>query len=154
MKNAKCTICNYVVKKSIKESSCCPQCGTDFTASTMEKRIMGASGTYTPEDKRFFGKMGMNASINLTDKRLLIIPEKLEGFNLTTVLTAVIINKMTSRYGIISIPLEQIKAVRDGKSGLIGKAIIIDTTNGKLLKIIVSKQKSWKEAIIKIAPNL
>lgn len=55
---------------------------------------------------------------------------------------------------VLSIPLEQIKAVRDGKFGLLQKAIIIDTTNGELLKITVPKRKEWKEAIINIAPNL
>lgn len=154
MKNAKCPICNYADKNSSEELSCCPRCGTDFSATVMEKKLMEAPGTYTTEDKQFFGKMSTNASIYLTDQRLLAIPTKLEGFNLTTALTATIINKMTNKYGVISIPLEQIKAVRDGKFGLLQKAIIIDTTNGELLKITVPKRKEWKEAIINIAPNL
>lgn len=154
MKNVKCPVCDYADNNPSEESACCPRCGTDFAGSPAEKKMMGAPGTYTTEDKQFFGKMGTNASISLTDRRLLAIPEKLQGFNLTTALTAAAVNKMTSKYGVISIPLEQIKAVRDGKFGLFGKAIVIDTTNGELLKITVPKQKEWKEAIINASPNL
>ena len=115
---------------------------------------MSALGTYTTEDKQFFGKLSTTAFIYLTDQRLLAIPEKLEGFNLKTTLIAAVVNKMTSENGVISIPLEQIKAVRDGKFGLLQKALIIDTTNDELLKITISKQNAWKEAIINAVPNL
>ena len=154
MKNAKCSVCDYSDNNPSKESSCCPRCGTDFTGNAVEKKLIAAPGTYTTEDKQFFGKMSTNASIYLTDRRLLAIPEKLEGFNLTTALTAAAVNKMTSKNGVISIPLEQIRAVRDGKFGLLQKAVIIDTINEELLKITVPKQKEWKEAIIDAAPNL
>ncbi len=154
MKNAKCPVCDYADNNRSEESMCCPRCGTDFTGNYVEKKLMAAPGTYTTEDKQFFGKMSTSASICLTDRRLLAIPEKLEGFNLTTVLTAAVVNKMTSKNGVISIPLEQIKAVRDGKFGLLQKALIIDTTNNELLKITVPKQKAWKEAIINTVPSL
>lgn len=151
MKPAKCPICDYT--DISQESSCCPRCGADFSESAPEKKQMSGPGTFTTEDKQFFGKMGTNATFYLTDRRLIAIPAKLEGFNLTTALTAAVINKMTSKYGVVSIPREQIKAVRDGKFGLLGKAIIIDTTDGELLKITVTKQKAWKEALSNMVPS-
>ncbi|WP_312939380.1 hypothetical protein [Oscillibacter sp.] len=154
MKNEKCLICDYVDENHSQETTCCPRCGTDFKGNTVENKLMSALGTYTTEDKQFFGKLSTTSYIYLTDRRLLAIPEKLEGFNLKTSLTAAIVNKMTSKNGVISIPLEQIKAVRDGKFGLLQKAVIIDTTNDELLKITVSKRKEWKEAIMNAAANL
>lgn len=153
MERKKCPICDHVDESASETPLCCPRCGTDFTGSAMEKRIMGAHGTYTTEDKQFFGKVSANAFICLTDRRLIAIPEKLEGFNKTTVLSAAVINKMTSKYGFISIPLNQIKTVRDGKFGLLAKAIIIDTADGGLLKITVPKQNDWKAAIINTVPS-
>lgn len=156
MKNKKCHICDYADNNPSENSSCCSQCGTDFTESTMEKKIMSSTyayGTYSTKDK-WLSTNAMPAFNCLTDRRLLSIPQKMEGHNLTTVLTSAIINKMTSKDGVISIPFDQIKSVRVGKYGLFRKAIVIDTTNGELLKITVSKQKKWREAIINLAPNL
>jgi len=92
---------------------------------------------------------GWDAFIYLTNKRLIILPTKLEGLGLTGMVTAAVYNKITSEHGLISLPFENMKAVKDGKFGLLVKALIIDTTDGELVKIKVSKRDEWKAAITK-----
>lgn len=154
MDTVNCPVCNHTCEASGGDRPCCPLCGADLNGSAAEKKQMEAPGTFTTEDKQFFGKMSTNATLYLTDRRLVAIPGKLEGFGLTSALTAAVVNKMTNEYGIVSIPLEQIKAVRDGKFGLLAKALVIETADGGLLKITVPKQKQWKEAITNAAPAL
>lgn len=154
MSVANCPVCEYVVINTYEEAVCCPRCGAELTEGNKEKKLMEAQGTYTSEDKQFFGKMSTNVTVYLSDRRLVVIPEKMEGFNLTTALTAAVVNKMTNKYGIVSLPLEEIKAVRDGKFGLFVKALVVDASNGELLKLTLPKRKEWKEALIGAAPNL
>lgn len=148
MKNATCPICDYENVNPGAAVSCCPRCSTDFTASSPEKKIRGASGMYE------VGRGSTNATVYLTDQRLLAVPEKLEGYGLSMVLTAAIVNKMRKKYSVISIALEQIKAVRLVKVGLVGNAIVVDTAEGEALRLRISKSKEWTEAIIAAAPNL
>ena len=49
----------------------------------------------------------------------------------------------------INCHITDIKAVRDGKMGLIMKGLIIDTIDGGLVRIKVSKRNQWKEIIVK-----
>ncbi len=91
--------------------------------------------------------MSANATIILTNQRFLVIPEKLEGFNRSTVLTASIMNKITSNYGVVSVPITMIKEVRDGKFGLLGKALIVETKEANVIKITAPKLKEWKEVL-------
>ena len=153
MSEIKCPLCGFAEQVPDGED-CCPRCGTRLTDGEGEKKLLEASGTFTTEDKQFFGKMSTSASIYLTDRRLLAIPEKLEGFNLRTGLTAAAVNKMTGQYGAISIPLEEIQAVRDGKFGLLQKALVVIAADGGVLKLTLPKQTQWKEAILAVAPNL
>ena len=104
MSEIKCPLCGFAEQAPDGED-CCPRCGTRLAGGEGEKKLLEASGTFTTEDKQFFGKMSTSASIYLTDRRLLAIPEKLEGFNLRTGLTAAAVNKMTGQYGAISIPV-------------------------------------------------
>lgn len=150
MKQAKviCPICAYREKSPDETLTHCPRCNTDLTGSDPEQKVREAPGTYTA------GKMGTNASIYLTDRRLLVVPEKLEGFNLTSVLTAAVVNKMTSKYGVVSVPLEQIWSVEEGKMGLLQKILIVVTADGEKIVLTLPKLKEWKEAIVNAAPNL
>ena len=150
MSEIKCPLCGFA-EQTPDGADCCPRCGTRLAGGEEEKKLLEASGTFTTEDKQFFGKMSTSASIYLTDRRLLAIPEKLEGFNLRTGLTAAAVNKMTGRYGAVSIPLEEIQAVRDGKFGLLQKALVVVAADGGVLKLPLPKQAQWKEAILAAA---
>ena len=143
MNHDPCPICGY----GEPAGDACPRCGADLTGASPEETRMEAPGTFTTEDKQFFGKLSTNATFYLTDRRLVAVPEKLEGHGLSMALTAAAVNKLTSAYGVVSLPLERITAVRDGKFGLLGKAIIVDTDGGDLLKITVAKQAQWKAAL-------
>lgn len=153
MEKITCPLCGCDVEITQEDATACPICGYALKEAVGEQKIMEAAGTYTTEDKQFFGKMGTNATLYLTDRRFLAIPTKLEGFNRTSVLTAAIINKMTSQYGVVSIPFDQIKAVREGKFGLLGKAFIIDTKDGELFKLTVHKQAVWMDALREAMPK-
>lgn len=136
-----CPICGYEDENPNEAVSHCKRCGTDLAASTLEKKVKEAHCYYT------FEKKSTNAIIFLTDQRFLAIPEKLEGRGLSMVLTATIVNKMRKKCGVISFPLEEIKAVKSCKVGLLGKEIVIESVNGEVLKISGCKQKDWIEAI-------
>lgn len=147
MKTTTCPICAYTLDDANDEIIYCPVCGTDLIKVNSEKIIRNSPGTYTMEDKQFFGKMSANATIILTNQHFLVIPEKLEGFNRSTVLTASIMNKITSNYGVVSVPITMIKEVRDGKFGLLGKALIVETKEANVIKITAPKLKEWKEVL-------
>ncbi len=89
------------------------------------------------------------AAVLLTDKRLIVIPTKLTGMGLAGVITASIVNKMTSKDGVISVPLIEISGIRDGKFGLLVKALIVDIKGGEgeLVKLTLPKREQWKQAI-------
>lgn len=105
---------------------------------------MGTHGTYSTKEKP---NLGSNAYVSLTDQRLVVVPEKLEGYGLTMALTAAVMNKMRSKYTMVSIPLDQIKEVREAKVGLLGREIIVEAKDGDFVKFRVSKQKVWVETI-------
>ena len=69
-------------------------------------------------------------------------------------LTAAVVNKMTSKYGVVSVPLEQIWSVEEGKMGLLQKILIVVTADGEKIVLTLPKLKEWKEAIVNAAPNL
>lgn len=147
MKTTTCPICAYTLDDTNDEIIYCPVCGADLTKANSEKIVKSSTGTYTMEDKQFFGKMSANATIILTNQRFLVMPEKLKGFNRSTVLTASIMNKITSNYGVVSVPITMIKEIRDGKFGLLGKALVIETKEADVIKITAPKLKEWKEAV-------
>jgi hypothetical protein len=88
----------------------------------------------------------MEASVYLTDRRVLVVPLKLQGYGLQGILTAAVYNKMTSKNGVISVPLSLVTGVRDGKFGFV-KALILDISDGGLLKITVPAREEWRAAI-------
>lgn len=145
MKKEECPICEQEYEETGdqgEEVTSCPRCGTDFNGS--EKKRMGAHGTYSTKEKP---NLGSNAYISLTDRRLVVVPEKLEGYGLAMALTAAITNKLRSKYTMVSIPLDQIKEAREVKVGLLGREVIVDTKDGDFVKFRVSKQKVWVETI-------
>lgn len=139
----KCHICSY----PNEQASFCALCGTDLAnPNTETKHLESIHGAlYSTVEKTMVA--GWDAFIYLTNKRLIIVPAKLKGSGLDGMLAAAIYNKMTSKAGVISIPFEHIKAVRDGKMGLLFKAIVVDTTDGEVVKIKVSKRDEWKAAL-------
>ena len=145
MENTVCHICDY----QNNQTTFCERCGSNLSNSNEETIVLKASpsATYATADK--MSSLRVNGFIYLTNKRLLIIPAKMSGFGLTSALTATVYNKMTTASGIISIPFEQMKLVRDGKFGLLVKALIIETTNGELVKMTLPKRNEWKDTIIK-----
>ena len=149
MKNATCHICGYQNEIPDGQACLCALCGTDLATPKLEITLLEdtRSATFATADN--MKTLGMEAHIYLTDKRLIIIPTKLQGLGLTGLLTAVVCNNMASGLSLFSIPYENMKSVRDGKFGLLVKALIVDTTDGELVKIKVSKRDEWKEAITK-----
>ena len=136
----------------------CVMCGADLSGSVIESTLMEskAAGSYATSDK--IGDIRKEAFIYLTDKRLIVIPADVNfsGINLTGALTAVaaktLWNKITSgQSSLISVPLENVKSVKDGKFGLLVKALIIETKDGELVKMTAPKLNEWKEAIAKAA---
>ena len=154
MKNVKCHICDHQNEIPDGQSPFCVRCGTDLTEPKVETKLMEdtKSARFATVDK--MSSPGVEAFIYLTDKRLIAIPAKLQGFGLTGMVTAAVYNKMTSDQGLISIPFENMKTVRDGKFGLLVKALIVDTTDGELLKMGLSNRNEWKEAITKAISSL
>ncbi len=150
MNSIQCHICGHVNEISEEQSAFCVQCGADLVDTKAEIKLMEASlYSYAIANKNIPGY----ATAYLTDKRLIVIPHKLEGFGLTGVITATIINKMTNKSGIISVPLNHVKSIKDGRFGLLLKAIIVDTIDGNPVKIAVPKRKEWKEVLIKSIKN-
>ena len=84
MKKEECPICEY--ENEGEEVTSCPRCATPFTGSTMEKKVMGAHGTYSTKERP---NLGCNAYVSLTDQRLVVVP---------MALTAAITNKLRSKY--------------------------------------------------------
>lgn len=135
-----CPICGYE-EDTNEEVTFCKQCGADLCANPMEKKVKEAHCYYK------YQKKTTNAMIFLTDQRFIAIPEKLKGRGLSMALTAVIVNKMREKCGVFSFRLEEIKEVRSNKVGLIGKEIVILSTDGVDLRISGCRQKEWIEAI-------
>lgn len=150
MKKMNCHICDYQGNEAQEgQPPFCVRCGADLSDPTLETKLMEAppSATYATADR--ITALRMQTSIYLTDKRLILVPAKLSGFGLAGVLTAATYNKMTTASGVISIPFENVKDVRDGKFGLLVKALIVDTTDGEMVKITAPKRNVWKDALMK-----
>jgi len=147
MKKISCHICEYENEIASEQSRYCAVCEADLANVEDEKRLLicDSNALYSTVEKSL--SAGWDAEIFLTTKRLIICPLKWQGFGLEAWLSASIYNKMTSNSALISIPLTDIKAVRDCKMGLIMKGIIIDTMDGGLVRIKVSKRNEWKEVI-------
>jgi len=155
MEILKCHICNHHVSEALSaQPTFCARCGADLANPETETKLKEAppSATYSTSDS--MTSLRKQAFIYLTNKRLILIPVKLQGFGLTSALTAMTYNKMTSKSGVISIPFENVKSIRDGKFGLFVKALIVDTTSNEMVKITVPKLNEWKETIIKNVNNL
>lgn len=153
---SKCHICDHENKSGGQDKAFCVRCGADLADPTVEHKIMehtnARTGTYATSDK--FSDIRKEAFIYLTNRRIIVIPASVEftGLNLAGALTAVgakaIYSKLTNgQPSLISLPLEDIKNVRDGKFGLLVKALIIETNSGDILKVTVSNQADWKNAI-------
>jgi len=151
MQHVTCHICACENEVPNERDSSCAMCDADLADSQSEVKLLEDThaALYNTVDK--FTAPGWEAFIYLTNKRLLVIPAKLKGSGLQGRLSAAVYNKMAGESDIISIPLANIKAVREGKFGLLMKALIIDTTDGGLLKIKVSKRNEWKDTIAKAA---
>ena len=153
MTNMTCPICEF--ENEDGQHSVCPICGVDLSNENAETKRMEAttSASFATSDR--MSDLRKEAFIYLTDKRLIVIPAdvKITGYGLKGALVAAAANaihrKMMNDVGVISVPLTDIKAVRDGKFGLLVKAIVIETTNNEIVKITVPKRNEWKEAITK-----
>lgn len=136
----KCLICGYDIDGTERV---CALCGAD--PSEPERKLLEAArSSYATADK--FTAVRMECYTYLTDRRLIIIPAKLEGYGLSGVLTAAVYNKMTSKSGVLSVPLGEIRNLRDGKFGFV-KALIAETNDGDILKFTVPKREEWRSAI-------
>jgi hypothetical protein len=142
MKKA-CPICGYEDNQAGQQETCA-LCGADFGGD--ERKLLEAPkrGSYATADK--LSAIRMEASVYLTDRRILVVPLKLQGYGLQGILTAAVYNKMTSKNGVISAPLSCVTGIRDGRFGLV-KALILDLNDGGLLKITVPAREEWKAAI-------
>jgi hypothetical protein len=78
-------------------------------------------------------------------------PAQVSG--LTGAVSAALYNSMYKDMGIVSIALKDVKSVRDGKFGLLAKAIIIEASGNEMVKFAVSKRNEWMEAIKKAVNN-
>jgi len=123
------------------------QCDADLTDSKSEIKLLEDThnALYSLVDKTM--SPGWEAYVYLTNKRLIVVPAKMRGSGLDGRLAAVVYNKITSKSGLVSIPLTDITAVRDGKMGLLMKALIVDVADGELVKIKVGGREKWREAI-------
>lgn len=152
MSYVKCHICYHNNTNKETMHIACERCAADLANPESEVRIAagGAYSTFSLADK----KGGPHqAELYLTNKRLLLIPLKLQGAGLSGILTAAVVNKMAP--GIISLPTEKIKAVRksQSKAGLFKKeTLVLDTADGQSLTINPTKRQlnQWIEALEKI----
>ncbi len=144
-----CHICGH----ENSEAADCAVCGANLAEPGSERVVLAAPlrATFATADK--ISAVAVNASAWLTDKRLVLVPLKLSGRGLTGMLTAAVVNKMTSKNGVVSLPLDCVTAVRDGRFGLLVQALLIDTRDGELVKMTVPKRKEWKTAILSAAVN-
>ena len=127
----------------------CEICDSDLANPQSEVKVLECvdNALYSLVDNTM--SPGWDDFVYLINKRLLIFPATLKGSGIEGRLTAAAYNKMVSKNGVISIPFEDIKSIRDGKMGLLMKALIIDTTCGNLVKIKVGKRDEWKKALEK-----
>ncbi|MDR3270312.1 MAG: hypothetical protein LBT32_02190 [Peptococcaceae bacterium] len=157
MKNIKCHICNYENESADGQATLCVACGAELADPKSETKLMEAITSATCATSDQLRDVRKECSIYLTDRRLIVIPADVQftGLNLTGILAAkaaqALHNKMTSNFGVISIPVKNIKTVRDGKFGLLVKAIIVETTGGEMVKITVPKRDEWKSALANAA---
>ena len=142
-----CHICDQSYAEQDGSPEVCGRCGADLSNPEKEKKIMEDTlrARFATSDR--LGDNGKEANVYLTDKRFIAIPVKLQGFGLTGVVTAAIYNSMYKDMGIVSIALKDVKSVRDGKFGLLAKAIIIETAGNEMIKFTVSKRNEWMEAL-------
>jgi len=155
MNNMKCPVCEFENKNEEGQHLVCLVCGVDLTNSNAETKLMEAttSATFATSDR--MSDMRKEGFIYLTDKRLIVIPADIKfvghglGGGLAAATAKALHNKMMSDSSVISIPLADIKAVKDGKFGLLVKAIVIETINNEIIKITVPKRNEWKEALAK-----
>lgn len=134
-----CPICECELNQEDDLKSC-PRCDFDLTKKPAEKKLKEAHAGYT------LGRKSTNTMVYLTDQRLLLIPEKLNGLGLSMALTAAIVNKMRKNCKIISIPLNQLQ-IQEARQGLLGKILLINMPEGEKLKLSIPKRSVWLEAI-------
>ncbi len=145
MANKQCHICG---KANEEQAQACARCAADLSNPAAETLLrVEKSASYAMADK--MSALRQYAAVLLTDKRLIVIPAKLSGAGLAGVITAAIVNKMTSKDGVLSLPFSEISAVRDGKFGLLVKAFIVDIKGGEgeLVKLTMPKREEWKQEI-------
>ncbi len=154
MNKVKCHICDHENEMTNGQPALCEVCGSDLSNRKAETKLMEAwrTASYATADQ--LSAMRVEACAYLTDKRLIIIPLHYSGIGLHGMLTASLTNKTQQKYGPVSLPLEQIKSVRDGKFGIFLKAILIDIIDGGLIKLSAPKLKDWKAAIMNAVPKL
>jgi DNA-directed RNA polymerase subunit RPC12/RpoP len=151
MAYVKCHICYHNNTDKATMNIACERCGADFLDKDSEKRIAegGTMAMFSPSDK---ATDWHQTELYLTDKRLLIIPIKMEGFGLTQAITAAIVNKMMP--GVTSLPLEHIQSISESVRGMgpfKSTVIVINTTDNMMVKIDPTKKKleQWKAELAK-----
>ena len=157
MKSVKCHICSRENEIS-EDAFFCVSCGADLSNPATESLLMESKkeGSYATSDK--LTDVRKNAYIYLTNKRLIVIPAdvKYAGIGITGALTALAAQATwniikSNQPNLISIPLERFKTQRDGRFGLLVKALIIETKDNEIIKIAAPNLKEWKDAITKAA---
>ena len=152
-----CHICDYENDTS-QDGLFCVICGADFSNPGSESKIMEnkTRGTYATSDK--ISDLRKEAFIYLTNQRLVLVPADVEyqGLGMTGALTAAVAQTIWSSLtsgqpSLISIKLKDVKTIRDGKFGLLVKALIVETTDGHMVKFTAPKIKEWKGALTKAA---
>jgi len=147
---ANCHICNY----ENEVDTICSLCAANLDDPLEETKIKEEEpdfAAFAISDKK--GPMQTHAAIYLTNKRLILIPAKMKGFGLEGLLEAAIYNKLASTSGVISVPLQDIESIGEGKFGLLVKAIAIDLNDGTNIRLrmpgTLSGRKQWQEEIQK-----
>jgi len=158
MKTAKCHICGCENEIPDGQSSCCALCGADLADAQAETMMREMSkGAYSTADS---ATPMSSCNIYLTDKRLIVIPEnvKMQGFGLSGAAMAAAWNKvsesLTKDLGVVSFPLEKVSSVKSCKFGLFRKAILINSSDGEMVKLAARNLNEWEGAITKAAGNL
>jgi hypothetical protein len=148
MINPKCPVCDYEDNAYIGYYTVCPHCGTDLSEGSDEVKLITApygTGSFMLINTK--KHMRMDASIYLTNKRLVARPVKMTGYG-SGWITAAIYNFCSRKAADIVLPLTAIKNISDSRFGLM-KALTLEIENGDSLKIQAPKMHKWKEALIK-----
>ena len=145
-----CQICGNTGETLEGQESLCVRCGADVNAAEQEIKIFEETrkGRFAAKDS--LSAPGDECEIYLTNKRLVVIPKKIQGYGWRGKAAAALYNKVFLDENVISVPLSEVKAVRDGKFGLLVKAIIVDIAGDVLVKMVVSNQDEWKSTIARM----